>query len=99
MDLLKFTKIGETNRDETTNYSVEINKDNVILADIIEYVLSREKDWGYICINNFFSGIKIEYKYGSIISDNIPIEDKNRQIKLISASGGWSRMDYIINLI
>ena len=96
MELLKFIKTSGVHADETTSFDIKINKDNATVKDIIEYILSRSKDWGYICIGTFLSHKSIEYKYGVIISDNISSEDKNKIVKTINACGGWSRMDYRI---
>ena len=96
MELLKFISTSGVHGDETSTFDVKINKDNTTVKDIIEYILSRNKDWGFINIGNFLSNKCLEYKYGAIISDNISSEDKNKIVKTIDASGGWSRMDYRI---
>lgn len=96
MRLLKFIRTSKIFGDESSTYDVQINKDNTTVKDIIEYILSQNDEWGFIYINNFLSSKRIEYKYGVIISDNIPSEDKNKIVKIMDASGGWSRMDYRI---
>ena len=96
MELLDFKLSGGPYGDDTSTYDVKVNKDGATVTDIINYALSKKEDWGYVCIDSFFSDKRLEYRYGIIISDNISSEDKNKVVKTITASGGWSRMDYII---
>ena len=96
MELLNFKISGGPYGDDTCSYDVKVNKNGATVTDIINYALSRKQDWGYVCIGSFFSDKRLEYRHGTVISDNISSEDKNKVVKTISASGGWSRMDYII---
>ena len=96
MELLDFKLSSGPYGDETSRYDVKVNKDGATVTDIINYALSKKEEWGYVCIDSFFSNKRLEYRYGSIISDNISSEDKNKVVKTITASGGWFRMDYII---
>lgn len=74
------------------------------VREFVEYVLNTTNDWGYIGIYNpeenpFFGYPNIEYavgrlKEGSTIRDFGELLDKS--VTKATASGGWSRMDYIL---
>ena len=74
------------------------------VREFVEYILNTTNDWGYIGVYNpekgpFFGWPNIEYscgrlKAGSIIEDFEEFLDK--PVNKATASGGWSRMDYII---
>ena len=99
MKLLEFIHTGGPYGDETSTYNVKINKEKPIIRDIINYVLNETREWGYIVINDNMPNYDFEYRYGFIVKDNIPEEIKNTEIESITASGGWSRMDYYIKII
>lgn len=74
------------------------------VREFVEYVLDTKKDWGYIGINNdernpFFGWPNIQYSNGRLKAGSI-IEDfgefLDRPVSKAIASGGWSRMDYIL---
>lgn len=98
MELLEFKCTGGPYGDETSSYDVKVNKKFVTVNDIINYVLDKKYEWGYICINSHGLTEDFEYRYGTIIKDNIPEEIKSSNINSITASGGWSRMDYYIKI-
>lgn len=74
------------------------------VKEFVEYVLNTKDDWGYIGIYNpekgpFFGYPNIQYsggklKAGSIVEDFGEFLDK--PVINATASGGWSRMDYIL---
>ena len=45
-----------------------------------------------------FGNPLIQYKYGLLKTDNFSNKILNQKIKSVTASGGWSRIDYLINL-
>ena len=64
------------------------------VQELIDYVLAEEKrEWGYIEVNEH----RLEYRYGSIVSDGLTDEDKKAEIKDMFGYGGWTRMDYKVN--
>lgn len=103
--MLKFKQISKFRGDETASYSVKIQKENVSLLEFINYLLTeRRTEWGYVKIQDedcpwYDSTYKVEYKWGNIVSDNIPDDIKGKIIPSeIFCDGGWSRMDYVIKL-
>ena len=83
--------------DETSIYDVHINRQNLTVNELIKYVLTIKDEWGYIDIGDTFPREhRLEYRYGKIISDTIPTAKKQQCISNCFASGGWTRMDYII---
>lgn len=87
--------------DETNLYDVIIRKENMTVQDLIDYaVKQRSGDWGYISIMGEGGWLnvknRLEYRWGTIASDDIPSEIKTKIIPRCKASGGWSRMDYDI---
>lgn len=103
--MLKFEQTSEFRSDETASFSVRITKENVSLREFIDYLLTeRNGEWGYVKIQDkddpwYDSTYKVEYKWGNIVSDNIPDDIKDKIVpSKISGDGGWSRMDYIIKL-
>jgi len=76
--------------DSTSGYLVILDKEYTI-NNFINEILTR-KEWGYFFINDN----KYKYQNDKLINV-IEKEILSTKIKNISASGGWSRMDYIIN--
>lgn len=91
--------------DCTCGYNVKLDREYTV-KDFIDTVLSeRNGEWGYIGIydQSDFSGMHFgnpnaEYRYGKLVSDNFPEDILNKEIKSVSASGGWSRMDYVLKV-
>lgn len=99
--MIKLTQTSETFGDCTALYSVELSKPYTV-KEFIKEVLKR-KEWGYIGIENrfgesIFGDPNCEYKGKTIITENLPEEILSQPIKKVRASGGWSRMDYIIEI-
>ena len=95
----KFTQTGKTSGDETTPYMVSLNKECSV-SEFIDSVLKRN-EWGYIGIRShrhIFGFPNCEYRRGKIVSTNFTEESLSRKVATVSASGGWSRMDYILTL-
>ena len=96
---MKFTQIGRTFGDETAPYSVTDYQAKTIVEFINEAIEHNPKEWGYFEAKSkdggFLSCKRIEYRYGELLNE-IPDEWQYREIEKIDASGGWSRMDYLI---
>ena len=100
MSKLDFKKISD-NGDATSNYEVSI-KGTMTLNDLVERVLSCERDWGYIRIGKNWNAPKyIEYRCGKIVMDNRDEYSYSGDEEIVSmtASGGWSRMDYYVEVL
>lgn len=103
MKMLVFEQTSRTRGDETSSYNVTVQKENVTLREFINYLITERKgDWGYVNIqaagNPWHSPTyQVEYRWGKIVSDNIPDDIKDKIIpSVLFADGGWSRMDYVI---
>jgi hypothetical protein len=97
--MIKLTQTSETFGDCTALYSVEMDKPYTV-KEFIKQVLKR-KEWGYIGIednDSIFGEPKCEYKGKTIITENLPEEILSQPVVKVRASGGWSRMDYIIEI-
>lgn len=95
----KFTQIGKTSGDETTPYMVSLNKECSV-GEFIDSVLKRN-EWGYIGIKNhrhIFGSPNCKYRRDKIVNTEFTEKYLYRKVATVSASGGWSRMDYILTL-
>lgn len=97
---LTFNQTAPAGGDATAPYSVSLNRE-CTLGEFIDCVLKRE-EWGYIGIKSrkdiFFGSPKCEYKYDKIVSTEFTDAYLARKVKTVFASGGWTRMDYILTL-
>ena len=88
--------------DETSNYTVET--DAVFVVQFIEQVLKeRDKEWGTILLSKEGSWqdeiCVCEYRYGKIIRRASEYDSYGiAKIKSIFANGGWSAMNYTIQI-
>lgn len=91
--------------DCTCGYNVKLDREYTV-KDFIDTVLSeRNGEWGYIGIYNqsafagrHFGNPKLEYRYGKIVTGNFTEDVLRKEVKDVSASGGWSRMDYVLKV-
>lgn len=104
---LTFNKIKDNGWDATSEYEVAF-ADYLTVGDLVSKVIKCNNSWGYIGIKpsdpnaevsqRIFGYPCIEYQYGDIITANNLARFSDRVIKRIHASGGWSRMDYLIDV-
>lgn len=83
-------------------YDVIIKRKGATVADLINYVVNKKGDWGYIGIKGIpeISDYNaFEYRWGEVVKDSIPDQLKDSIIQSIKARGGWSNMDYVIELV
>ena len=87
--------------DATSTYSVRINKSSMTVEDFITTVIEENpKEWGYIGIKNedeTFGNPRMKYRWGKYDSSSME-GVKNAIVKSAKASGGWSRMDYLLEI-
>jgi len=93
-------QISETFGDCTALYSVEMTKPYTV-KEFIKQVL-RKKEWGYVGIENkygesIFGDPRCEYKGSKLITE-MPKEVLDKPVLRASASGGWTRMDYTLEI-
>lgn len=90
--------------DATCDYELIIEKP-CTLRQFVKDVVSNKKEWGEIGITSedpfkVFGDPYIKYKHGELLS-TFPDELLDKQIDIEAehrASGGWSRMDYLVRL-
>ena len=97
--MFKLVQLKPEGSDCTAPYEVQLNGEYTV-GEFINDVLKDVREWGYIGINNdrtVFGDPHCEYKYGKLTS---PMDEKflNMRVTSARASGGWSRMDYILSV-
>ena len=100
---LYFKEVGPERGDCTQPYKVSISKKPYTVREFIDDVMrQRPKDWGRIELYSKRPSSfddrpisSVEYRRGEM-GGRFSNNDQNREIKEISADGGWSRMDYMI---
>lgn len=86
--------------DCTCGYIVELHKQYTVEEFMQDVFKERSKEWGYFKINDGVhqnKGLRW-YRNGRFESGMIPVELLNAKIEKVTASGGWSRMDYVITV-
>lgn len=73
------------------------------VGNFIEAILANHaNEWGYIGINNgkneVFEDLKCEYRYGKLSSEKMPEEILKKSVIDVSAYGGWTQMDYLLDI-
>lgn len=98
--MIKLKQTGPEAGDCTAPYDVILDKPYTVREFISAVLTERTDDWGYIGINNhrsFFGSPKMEYKRG--VGEYEPLKDfYDKPVKEATASGGWSRMDYLLTV-
>lgn len=90
--MIKFKRTASTGGDETAPYDVIFDRQYTV-REFIDYVLTR-REWGYIY---FKGGPDCGYR-GSLLLSAIPDEYMEAGIESVKVAGGWSRMDYRIEI-
>lgn len=87
--------------DCTSSYWVELDKEYTVV-EFVDTVLKEEPgEWGYIGIHKereIFGDPCCKYSHGELTTDPLPEDILNKKIGMVTASGGWSRMDYRLYL-
>lgn len=95
--MFRLVKTGGPFGDSTCNYNVVMDKPYTVKEFILE-VLKNEREWGYVRIGENFTGKKVcEYRHGSIVFLDESV-DTSKTIKSGWANGGWSAMDYFLEV-
>lgn len=99
--MFQIKQCGPERGDCTAPYEVNLDKEYLV-REFIEEVLKNKREWGYIGIKTdniwkYFGDPKCEYRYGKLLN-TLPDDYMSRKIKSVTTDGGWSRMDYILEL-
>ena len=100
--MIELKQITRTFRDGRAGYEVTIDRKYTV-KEFINEVISNKNEWGYIGIKRgraftILGDPSCEYKLGELLS-NLPEDYLDKEISFVYASGGWSRMDYLITTI
>ncbi len=91
---MRLVQTGMRGGDETAPYAVYDYK-AITASDFVSEVLREfPNDWGYIEVNGFG---RVEYRDGELLGE-IPERWGYLTVVKVDASGGWSRMDYRIQV-
>lgn len=100
--MFKRTQCTHTYGDSSAGYEVELDQEYTVGSFIEEVLANHADEWGYIGINNgkneIFRDLKCEYRHGEITSKNLPEEILGISVDQVSAYGGWTKMDYLLNV-
>lgn len=102
---LTLTRTGPEAGDCTAPYSVEVDKECRTLVEFIKAILEENpNEWGKIYLmevgQSWLSAPYIEYRNGEIVATSEDTSSfKDRTIECVTASGGWSRMDYYVRFV
>lgn len=87
---------GPEGSDCTAPYTVTLHG-MVTLRSFVDAVLGRRTDWGHISIYDGKKERHAGYDHGKMES-RLPDALLDREVRHASASGGWTRMDYVVEL-
>ena len=97
---LQFKQSGRMRGDCIAPFDVTLSRE-CTLRELIAAVLERTEEWGYIGIDSdehFIPYPSCSYRYGKVISNDLTDEELDSPIQSVSATGGWSNMDYFVKL-
>lgn len=96
MRLFDLRASGPTAGDCTTPYDVVLRNECTV-REFIDEVL-KKGEWGYVRIGIYFDGPQIEYSHNKIVSGVFSLDILDARIKQATAHGGWTRMDYTLDI-
>lgn len=92
---IEFRQIGRYSGDCTAPFEVVLSK-GCTLKELIEAVISNEREWGYVGLEGVN---KCEYRWGKVLFNNFSNAELDCVVDRVTASGGWTRMDYQVVLV
>ena len=96
MKLFELRAEGPEAGDCTIPYNVVFHNECTV-GEFIDEVL-KKNEWGYVIIGSRFDGPRIEYTHDKIVSGVFCQDILNAKISNATAHGGWTRMDYMLNI-
>lgn len=96
MKLFELRVSGPESGDCTVPYDVIFDRECTVREFINEVLM--QKEWGFISICNYYNGNCIHYDKDAIVSGKFDTDLLESKIKKATASGGWTRMDYWIDI-
>lgn len=92
--MLKFIQTHGVGSDETAPYDVVLDKPYTVSEFINEVLTTRKSEWGDIEVKGAFF---LKYRYGKA-EQEIPEQYAKLPVKKAHASGGWSAMNYKLDV-
>lgn len=97
---MRFIENGKISGDETRPYIVKDYNAKTVGEFVKEVLLKCPNEWGTITAKSNLRHLRwcnneCEYKYGELLSEMDSVYLVS-EIVSVTASGGWSRMDYYI---
>lgn len=92
--MIKLVECTPVIGDCTCGYNVILDKEYTVHEFIETMLKERNNEWGFI--SNHLDSQQCEYRYGKILENTFTQEILHKKIIKVSASGGWTRMDYIV---
>lgn len=92
--MFTLTQVTQIFGDCTAGYRVDLDKEYTVSEFINEVLREKTNEWGSFEIKRFM--LKAEYRHGEIIESDFDENILSAKILSVAATGGWSRMDYII---
>lgn len=92
---------GNMRGDCTAPYKVIITESGTLKDFIDEVLVNRKEEWGYIGIrsnSSCFGNPRMEYRHGEPIDRETLAQYENQKIKSVKADGGWTNMNYVVDL-
>lgn len=83
--------------DCTRPYKVILDRAYTVRTFIETVLNERGNEWGDIIINNAYGKPSIEYRYGKL-QNELKKSVLDKPVISVKASGGWTRMDYVIKV-
>jgi hypothetical protein len=93
--MIKLRQLKPEGSDCTTPYEVILDKPYTLGAFIKQILIQRPNEWGYFEVPPY---VERSYKNSKLISFNFSYDILDELVESVTASGGWSRMDYHITL-
>ena len=92
--MFKMIACTSTGGDCTCGYNVILDREYTV-EDFVNTILTeKNNEWGNIDIYNY----RCEYNNGKLITKTFPEEYLQKKVTKVSASGGWTRMDYVLKI-
>lgn len=98
--MFKRKQSGSTGGDCTAPYSVELDHRYTLQEFIDAVIQNYPTEWGSFELYEMGKWRPYKafgYKRG-ILENEIPVELANKPVARVTASGGWSNMDYMIRM-
>lgn len=95
--MFKLLQCGSESRDCTAPYKVTLDKSYTVRTFIDAIINERKNEWGYIIVNYGNKRFSSGYRYGKL-ENEMDESVLDKPVISANASGGWTRMDYVIEV-